>query len=403
TSATKNASANINGQATDNLDVSTIRGSFGEVEETTIAFVSATKKITDSGTGLAGFITGDTIKVSGSVHNDGFYTVATGGVAAEIIVTEDLIDESAGDSIKIETVYRLTFSGTAPDLEADKTYYFVIYRDVTFSISSTNFIVIGFDNSSPEYEDGKYWELDASLDWGGYATVDLVFEVHGENKEEQTVLEFGPLETGQEYWLRRSEGTYLLSQAFKLEETSELTKVTLPLKRIRPMSGALLSVWVEIHSSQAGTSGTLEASTNIVGEASDKKYRADLPEEFTWIDFDFSGTKPALTKHETYVDATSTAGQKVLSVQSTTNFIVGGTVVIGEGTERKEVKVIGSISAGASLTMTTDLEYTHTISQEDLVENTYYLVLYVYGPVPGSEIAYVHWARHDGYEDGEAW
>ncbi len=403
TSATKNASPAINGRATDNLDISNVRGSFAEIEETTIAFVSATKKITDSGTGLAGFITGDTIKVSGTAHNDGFYTVATGGVAAEIVVTEDLIDESAGDSIKIETVYRLTFSGTAPDLEKDKTYYLVIYRDVTFSISSTNFIVVGFDNSNPEYDDGKYWELDASHDWGGFATVDLVFEIHGENKEEQTLLEFGPLETGQQYWLRRSDATYLLSQSFKLKETCELTKVTLPIKRIRPLTSPNQCIWVEIHSSQAETSGTFEASTNIVGEASDKKYRADLPEEFTWIDFDFSGTKPALTKYETYVDLTSNSGQKVLSVQSTTNFIVGGPVVIGEGTERKEVKVIGSIQAGVSLTMTTNLEYAHTISQEDLVENSYYIVLYAYGPIFPNEIAYVYWARHEGYEDGEAW
>jgi hypothetical protein len=407
TSATKNASPAINGQATDNLDVSTIQGSFAEVEETTIAFVSATKKITDSGTGLAGFKTGDTIKVSGSVHNDGFYTVATGNVAAEIVVTETLIDESAGDSIKIETVYRLTFSGTAPDLEADKTYYLVLYRDVTFSISSTNFIVVGFDNSNPEYEDGKYWELDASLDWGGYATVDLVFEIHGENKEEQTLLEFGPLETGQQYWLRRDSGVYLLSQSFKLEETCELTKVTLPIKRIRPLTIAARCIWVEIHSSQVGVSATFEASTNIVGEASDKKYRDDLPEEFTWTDFDFSGTKPTLTKYETYVDTTSAAGQKVLRVQSTTNFIVGGPVVIGEGTERKEVKVIDSISAGVSLTMTTDLEYAHTSAQEDLVENSYFIVLYAFGNVvqtgPVAYRAYVHWARHDGYEDGEAW
>ncbi|MCK4793585.1 MAG: hypothetical protein KAV87_58190 [Desulfobacteraceae bacterium] len=402
TSATKNASPNINGQATDNLDVSTIRGSFAELEDTSIAFVSATKKITDSNSGLAGFVTGDTIKVSGSAHNDGFYTIATGGVAGEIVVTEDLIEETAGDSIKIETVYRLTFSGTAPDLDADKTYYLVIYRDATFSISSTNFIVVAFDNSSPEYEDGKYWEIDGSLDWGGYNAVDLVFEIHGENKEEQTLAAFGPLETGSYWGLRSDEDNYLVSQSFKLEKTSELTKVKVPLKRIRPMTAATL--WVEIHSSNVGTSETKEASTNIVGQASDEVGRADLPEEFTWIEFEFSGTKPSLTKYETYVDSTSIAAQKVLSVQSTANFIVGGTVIIGEGTERKEIKVIGSIQAGVSLTMTEDLGYAHTIDQEDLVENSYYLVLYTTGFIPPrSELPYVNWTKHSGYEDGQPW
>jgi hypothetical protein len=50
----------------------------------TIAFVEGTKKITDSGNGLAGFLTGMRIKVTGTTNNDGTYTVATGGVAAEI-------------------------------------------------------------------------------------------------------------------------------------------------------------------------------------------------------------------------------------------------------------------------------------------------------------------------------
>ena len=400
TSVTKNLSGAINGQATDNLDVSTIRGSFAEVEETTIAFVSATKKITDSGNGLAGFLTGDTIKVSGSVHNDGFYTVATGAVAGEIVVSETLIDESAGDSIKIETVYRLTFSGTAPDLDADKTYYLVLYRD--FTVSTTNFVVAAFDNSSPEYDDGKYWEIDGSLDWGGYDVVDLVFEIHGENKEEQTLLEFGPLETGVSYQLRADADNYLLSQSFKLEETCELTKVNLPLKKITWRLN--WNIWVEIHSSLAGTSGTKEASTNIVGEASDVIARADVPEDYTWLEFEFSGTKPALTKLETFVNPSSNSGQKVLNVDSTTGFIVGGTVIIGEGTERKEVKIIDSIQAGTSLTMTANLEYAHTAAQGDLVENSYYLVLYTTGSVPSNpNMQYVNWTRHSGYDDGLPW
>lgn len=70
----------------------------------TIAFVAATKKITDSANGLAGFLTGDIIEVTGSVSNDGIYTVATGGVAGEIIVSEALVNESAGASVTIEEV-----------------------------------------------------------------------------------------------------------------------------------------------------------------------------------------------------------------------------------------------------------------------------------------------------------
>jgi len=69
----------------------------------TLAFVSADKKITDSGNELAIFKTGDTIKVHGSGSNDGVYTVATGNVAGEIVTTEALVDESAG---AVVTLYK---------------------------------------------------------------------------------------------------------------------------------------------------------------------------------------------------------------------------------------------------------------------------------------------------------
>jgi hypothetical protein len=74
---------------------------------TTIAFVNATHKITDSGNGLAGFLTGDKITVSGSVANDGTYTIVTGGVAGEIVVSESLTDGGAGPSVTIKSVKTL--------------------------------------------------------------------------------------------------------------------------------------------------------------------------------------------------------------------------------------------------------------------------------------------------------
>ncbi|GAH32861.1 unnamed protein product, partial [marine sediment metagenome] len=181
---------------TDTLDIGAIRDSFAKVTDKTIAFVSADKEITDSGNGLAGFLAGDTIKVTGSAENDGVYTVATGEVAGKIVVTEDLVDEDAGDSITVETIYELTFSGTKPSLDKNETYYLVIYRD--FDVSTSDYVEVGFDCSSPEYEEGKYWEIgeiDGSFDWGGYVSVDLVFEIHGINKDEQT-LSFGDPETG---------------------------------------------------------------------------------------------------------------------------------------------------------------------------------------------------------------
>lgn len=68
----------------------------------TIAFVLATKKITDSANQMARFVTGSTIRVSGTVSNDGIYTVATGGVAAEVVVTESLINETGPAATLVE-------------------------------------------------------------------------------------------------------------------------------------------------------------------------------------------------------------------------------------------------------------------------------------------------------------
>jgi len=70
-----------------------------------ISFTNSDSKISMVGADLAKFVTGTTIKVSGSTSNDGIYTVATGGVAAEIVVTEALADESAAASIRIEDWY----------------------------------------------------------------------------------------------------------------------------------------------------------------------------------------------------------------------------------------------------------------------------------------------------------
>jgi hypothetical protein len=71
---------------------------------TTLAFVNAASKITDTAKALLRFQTGMLIEVSGSTSNDGTYTIATGDVAAEIVTTEPLTDEAAGDTVTITDV-----------------------------------------------------------------------------------------------------------------------------------------------------------------------------------------------------------------------------------------------------------------------------------------------------------
>lgn len=302
TSVSKEASPHISGEASDDLDVSTIEASFVEIEvtDTTIAFVSATKKITDTNDGLAVFTTGDKIKVTGSADNDGNYTVATGGVAGEIVVSESLVDENWGESITIETretIYEFTFSGIKPSIEADETYYIVVYRD--FTVSSTNYVVVGFDCTSPDYEDGRYWKLDDSLDWTSYGQdIDLIFEVYGIPSASRVLLTFGPEETGSYARLRNGNSNYLLAQSFKLETAADIEKVRIPLKRTaNPPIG---NVWVEIHSSTSGTSETINASANIVGEASSDIPGTDITTDPIWTEFSFLGVLPSLSADTTY-------------------------------------------------------------------------------------------------------
>ena len=73
---------------------------------TTISFTNgATKTISDSALGLEMFVTGASITVSGSTSNDGTYTIATGGVAADIVTSEALpLTEVAGDTVIITDV-----------------------------------------------------------------------------------------------------------------------------------------------------------------------------------------------------------------------------------------------------------------------------------------------------------
>lgn len=70
----------------------------------TLSFTAATKTIADSAKGLKHFQAGDTIQVTGSTSNNGYYTVATGNTVGSIITTEALVNESAGQAVVIKVV-----------------------------------------------------------------------------------------------------------------------------------------------------------------------------------------------------------------------------------------------------------------------------------------------------------
>jgi hypothetical protein len=73
------------------------------------------------------------------------------------------------------------------------------------------------------------------------------------------------------------------------------------------------------------------------------------------------------TEGYTTVNGDSASGQKVLQVAATTAFTEGEQVTIHPGGAREETKTIDTIQAGVSLTMTANLDETHTAVQADPV------------------------------------
>jgi hypothetical protein len=72
----------------------------------------------------------------------------------------------------------------------------------------------------------------------------------------------------------------------------------------------------------------------------------------------------SLAEGASTLDAQALAGQAVVPVADTTGFRVGDPVMVGNiGSGTTETKVIASISAGVSLTMTTNLANTHSIGE----------------------------------------
>lgn len=72
----------------------------------------------------------------------------------------------------------------------------------------------------------------------------------------------------------------------------------------------------------------------------------------------------------TTVDADSLLGQAVLSVAATTDFVAADVVVVNPGGAREEACTILSVAAADSITCTTNLVFTHTAAQADVVDLT---------------------------------
>ena len=150
------------------------------------------------------------------------------------------------------TSITFTFSGTAPALVNGSTYFIIVYGD--FAVDASAFVLVGFDSSSPIYEDGKYYEVNGSMAWSGNDNVDLTFEVNGPPSDLELIAKAGREETGASNVFRSSVARVILAQSFTAEKGTDVYKVLLSLSKVGSPSGSL---WVEIHS-RGGTTIRVE-------------------------------------------------------------------------------------------------------------------------------------------------
>lgn len=118
--------------------------------KTTISFETAGSKIKDSANGLAKFLTGDTIRVLQSSANDGAYTVATGGVAGEIVTVQAIADEAAGQPVSIVGATCNWVSVTGADVGGDLPAATLLHiQNIYNDTDGTDFIWIGQNYTDP--------------------------------------------------------------------------------------------------------------------------------------------------------------------------------------------------------------------------------------------------------------
>jgi hypothetical protein len=250
-----------------------------------------------------------------------------------------------------------TFSTAEPAAEANTTYYIVIYSSHT--VSTTNFVEVGFDNADAGYTDGKYWELNGSQVWTEYETVDLVFEVYGTAQTAAKWESFGAENTTFTTALKQT-GVggvfYGLAQSFTVQVACDVLEVKIPLQAIGP-EWLGETVWVEIHDLTTGLSFTKDTSTNINGEASDS---LDIDSELnssspTFVTFEFSGTAPQLATSTLYymvlmTDHAASATQYIRWTRDKSGYpTVGSVTFTGSG--------LDDCISGGKYTGTGDIDY----------------------------------------------
>lgn len=123
----------------DNLDIWDGDGDF--VTATNFTFDATGKTITSPSVDFAVFDAGDIVTISGTVSNNGSYTVASTPSTNTLTVVESLINETPGGSVKITDAQQVDLYATTAQFEIDKlefdltecNYAYKFYGDSLFS------------------------------------------------------------------------------------------------------------------------------------------------------------------------------------------------------------------------------------------------------------------------------
>ncbi len=137
---------------------------------TDIAFTASTKTISSTSTDLSVYSDGDTIRIENSTSNDGHYTVTGIPSTNSLVVTEDLIDESAGANITVDKVITKPGVFYINVVSAGNDSYFEDFRLIidVYSSVDTYLRVKIYEQLTLTYIDYQGDETELSILFDGY-------------------------------------------------------------------------------------------------------------------------------------------------------------------------------------------------------------------------------------------
>ena len=298
-----------------------------------------------------------------------------------------------------------TFSGTKPVLVLGSTYFIVVYGD--FTVSPAAYVLVGFDSSSPDYPDGKYYEVNGSMAWSGNDNVDLVFEVNGIPGDPELVANTGVLETEDSRRLRYSTAEVIFAQSFTVEKEVDVNELVLGLCKAGSPVGSL---WAEIHSRKDTTirvkadgEDTVIEVVSTTGMAVGDEIAIALDEQLPTYPRSYHwSTIASITDADTVVidDAIpavreSSVGAEVFFQKPTSLAKNASADIVGLASDDVNVDGLEPYPEVG----TKDFHFTASAPRLS-PGTTYYIVLY--GSYVVSQTNYARWAVIFGYAGGEA-